>query len=187
MKTLLSAVAVLTFAGAASAGTTGLPVLVIVDNTDPNNVIFSATGAAAAVAGSSSATTGFTLQGLFSGAGFAVGFTPGSGSVSGTLQANGMTGPYVNSLNQFGTLTDNDLNIWGGSGTQSWNTVDAAFTGSSSTDILANASFNASGLILLGDNPDSQPPVLGTWQIIPTPGTAGLLGLAGLAAVRRRR
>jgi len=188
MKTLLTAAAALTFAGAASAGVAGLPVLLIVDNTDPNNVTFTATGAAAGVEASTGSGSGFTLQGLFSGAGFEVGFTPGGGSISGTLQANGMTAPYVNSLNQFGSLTDNDLNIWGGGGgTQLWNTDDAAFSGSSSTDILAGASFNGSGLILLGDAPGTQPPVIGTWQLIPTPGTAGLLGLAGLAAVRRRR
>lgn len=182
-KTLLTAAVAL----CAGAGMTQASVLLIVDNTDASNVVIFATGNAASVdlgGGSPTMISGITLMGLFDGAGIAL---PIGNPITGTLSPNGNPGAYNAAGNQFGSLTNNDLNLWGSGvgGGQNFNTTDAAFSGATNGINFAGAGFNLSGDIRAGDTPTGA--VIGTWQLIPSPSTTALLGLAGFAAARRRR
>lgn len=184
------AISVLAVAGlAVSASAQQLPVLLIVDNSDPSNVVFTSTGNAAAVNDSSvSIVGGVSLLGLFAGGGFN---TNGSQVVGGDLSPSGNPGAYDTILNDLGTLGTSGLNLWavGVDGPQSFNTNDPAFTGSTSGFDFGGVAFNASGDIIVGDTagvPGSGA-ILGQWQLIPTPGAVALFGIAGLAATRRRR
>jgi hypothetical protein len=182
MKTMLTAAAVLLIAGTATAQGQ-LPVLLMVDNTDPSNVLISATGAAPAVNGSVGVISGVTLMGLFGGAGINLPITT---VVGGNLAGGGSAFAYNRGGNAFGTLSANDLNIWvtGGSGNQNFNVANPAFVGVM-TGNYAGATFNDSGEIRLGDTISGV--VLGQWRLIPTPGALALFGVAGMAATRRRR
>jgi len=182
MKTALTAAAVLAIAGSAAAQTSN--VLLIVDNTDPSNVVFSATGAPADVVASVGIINGVTLIGLFDGAGLTL---PIGNVIGGNLSPNGNPGAYNRAGNDFGTLSANDLNFWGSGvgGTQTFNTTDPAFSGATAGIDYSAGSFNGSGEIRLGDTVTGV--VIGSWQLIPTPGAVALFGIAGLAATRRRR
>jgi hypothetical protein len=187
-RNMLAMVAVTVLAtSAANAGV--LPVLIIVDNTDPTNVTFNATGAAAAVTdNSASIVGGISLLDLFSGAGFN---TSGSQTIGGDLSPSGNTGAYNRILNDIGTLGTTGLNLWGSGvgGGQDFNTTDPAFTGMTTGFDFSGATFNLSGNIVIGDTagiPGSGA-VLGTWTLIPTPGAICLFALAGLTGTRRRR
>ncbi|MCC5822862.1 MAG: hypothetical protein LAT64_04945 [Phycisphaerales bacterium] len=180
---------ILTAALALCAGSamTQASVLLIVDNTDASNVVVFATGNAATIdlgGGSPTIISGITLMGLFDGAGLPL---PIGNIIGGNLSPNGNPGAYNRAGNQFGTLTSNDLNFWGSAvgGGQNFNTTDAAFSGATSGMNFAGAGFNLSGDIRAGDTPTGA--VIGTWQLIPSPSTTALLGLAGFVAARRRR
>lgn len=181
--------AVCAFAGLASASSAmaqSLPVLLIVDNSDPSNVVFTATGNAPAINDSSATiVAGITLAGVFGGSGIDLAFTP----VGGDLSPSGNTFFYNRVGNRFAQLTDNDLNLWssGGSGSQVFSTGGAAFTGSTSGFNFGAVTFNASGDIRVGDTASGSGAVLGTWQLIPAPGTLALAIPFGFAAARRRR
>lgn len=172
-------------ASAASAGIAGGPILLLVDNTDPSNVVISATGSPAGTVASIGPVSGVTLMGLFGGVGIDL---PIGNIIAGNLSSNGTPSFFNRAGNAFGSLADNDLNIWisGGSGTQNFNTTDPAFSGATNPiDYSAASSFNLSGDIRLGDTPTGT--IIGQWALIPTPGTAGVFALAGFAAIRRRR
>ena len=178
--------AVFAFAGAVSfAGAQELPVLLIVDNTDPSAVVISATGNAAAIAPSSQPGLigGVTLIGLFGGSGLDL---PITSIIGGTLSPNGNAGAYARAGNRFGTLSDNDLNLWGiAGGAQAFNTTDPAFSGMTSAIDYSAATFNASGEIRLGDTVSGA--VLGTWQLVPSPSVLAVAPVGLLLASRRRR
>jgi len=181
--------AVFAAAGIASvAGAQELPVLLIVDITDPSNVVFVATGNAAAVNDSSASIVGgMSLIGLFGGSGFTTGSVP----IGGDLSPSGNTGAYNRILNSIGTLGNTGLNFWatGVGGGQSFNTTDPAFSGSTSGFDFGGATFNASGNIVIGDTagiPGSGA-VLGTWQLVPSPSVLALAPVGLLLASRRRR
>jgi hypothetical protein len=188
-KSIFGVVALAGLASASAANAQSLPVLIIVDNTDPANVVFTATGNAAAVNDSSASIVGgVSLLDLFAGAGFD---TEGSIEILGDLSPSGNIGTYNRVLNDIGTLGTTSLNFWesGGSGDQSFNTNDPAFTGSTLGFDFGGVSFNSSGLIVIGDTggiPGSGA-TLGTWQLIPAPGTLAMALPFGIAAIRRRR
>lgn len=143
------------------------PVLLSVDRSDPGNVVFTATGNAAAVDDDSAPMLGgVSLLNLFAGAGFD---TPSSVVIGGNLSPSGNDGTYNRVGNNFGSLSSNDLNIWGSGagGGQSFTTSDPAFTGSTSGIDFSAAEFNDSGFIIIGDVgmlPGSGA-VLGTWEL----------------------
>ncbi len=193
MKTLLTAGAVLAIAGAASA--TELQNLVIIDLTVPNQVTVTATDGVSFSDASGSDTTGIYLENFYAAAG---------GSLFASLVSGDFTNfenPSDNSPELFraGGGTDPGLNIWSFSSdsTVTFTAGGQAFTGSATWTLDADdyADMIAGGerggdLYFPADEASDLPSavLLGTWNvIIPTPGTAGLLGLAGLAAVRRRR
>ncbi len=189
-----AALAVLALAGLAQAGVLPAPtVLIEVDITDPTNVVLSATGEASLINDSAStANTGTTLLDLFT-ADFNIPFTPET-ALTGDLAGGGVL-PYSSGLNDFGTLTDRDLNIYRGNllpdfgAFQIFDTMTAAFSGSSTVD-LSGASLPALGTIgdiIAGDTDTGSDVVIGQWRIVPAPGAAGLLAAAGLVGVRRRR
>ncbi|MCR9215719.1 MAG: hypothetical protein NXI14_00820 [bacterium] len=193
MKTLITACAVLATAGAASAS--DLPVILVVDLSVPNQITVTATDAPSNATVSGSDSTGFYLESFFGADG-----TSGlnEGFVSGDLTSflNGSDG----SPNLFrGGTTDPGLNIWSYTNdpTSDFEVGVQAFSGSGTWSLdaddyanmliggerVGNVWFAADTLDDLGDAF-----VIGEYNvIIPTPGAAGLLGLAGLAAVRRRR
>jgi len=178
--------AVFAAAGIASvAGAQELPVLLIVDNTDPSNVIISATGNAAALSPSPQPgiISGVTLIGLFGGSGLDL---PIGTIIGGTLSPNGNAGFYNRAGNAFGTLSDNDLNLWSVSGgAQSFNTTDPAFSGMTAAIDYSAATFNESGVIRAGDTVSGA--ILGTWQLVPSPSVLALAPVGLLLASRRRR
>jgi hypothetical protein len=193
MKTLLTAGAVLAIAGAASA--TELQKLVIIDLTVPNQVTVTATDGVSFSDASGSDVTGIYLENFYGGAG---------DSLSASLVSGDFTNfenPSDNSPSLFraGAGADPGLNIWSFSSdtTVTFTAGGQAFIGSATWNLDPNeyANMIAGGerggdLYFPADDVGDLPGavLLGTWNvIIPTPGTAGLLGLAGLAAVRRRR
>lgn len=188
-KSIFAVVALAGLASGSVANAQSLPVLIIVDNTDPANVVFTATGNAAAVVDDSADIVGgISLLDLFAGAGFD---TVGSNVIAGNLSPSGNSGAYNRILNNFGALGTNGLNFWASSvgGPQEFNTSDPAFTGSTSGFNFEGVGFNSSGLIIIGDTAGipGTGATLGTWQLIPAPGTLALALPFGVAALRRRR
>jgi len=184
MKTLLTAASVLALTGAASAD-----VLLIVDLTVPNQVTINATNGLSAISAASSAFNGVLLADFYNGPS-TLGVAGGTGNLTSTDVASDGT-PSL-----FSGATDPGLNLWSYSASSS-NFVagQQAFSGSGTwiltptlyAEMLAG---NSSGNIYANIDSSANIPgngIIGTWALIPTPGTAGLLGLAGLAAVRRRR
>jgi hypothetical protein len=193
MKTVFAAGAVLALAGAASA--TELQKLVVIDLTVPNQITVTATDGLAAVDASGSDTTGIYFADFYGGAG---------NSLSASLVSGDFTNfenPSDNSPSLFrgGAGADPGLNLWSFSSdsTVTFTGGGQAFIGSATWTISADmyADMIAGGerggdLYFPADTVDdlSSAVLLGTWNVvIPTPGAAGLLGLAGIAALRRRR
>lgn len=168
--------------------------LLLVDLSVPNQVTISATNGVSLVNASGSDTTGVYFENFYGGAG---------SSLSAPLVAGDITNaenPADNSPALFrgGGGTDPGLNMWSWSTdiTVTFTAGSLAFTGSGTWTLDPNEyadMLNApagGNLYFPADTVDdlSSAQVLGTYAvIIPTPGAAGLLGLAGLAAVRRRR
>ena len=193
MKTLITACAVFATAGAASAS--DLPVVLLVDLSVPNQITVTATDGPSNATTSGSDTTGFYLANFF-GADGATGLN--AGLVSGDLTSflNGSD----NSPNLFrGGTTDPGLNIWSYTNdpTSDFEVGVQAFSGSATGSLDADDYANmliggerVGNIWFAADTVDDLGGalVIGDYSvIIPTPGAAGLLGLAGLAAVRRRR
>jgi hypothetical protein len=182
---VLAAAGLMTASGAQASV---FPVLIIVDNTDPSNVIFTATGNAAAVMDdSASILGGVSLLDLFQGDGAIFSSTV----IGGDLSPSGNPGAYNRFLNNIGDLGSTGLNLWasGVGGPQMFNTTDPAFTGSTSGFDFGDVTFNSFGNIVIGDTagiPGSGA-ILGTWELIPSPGTLALALPFGIVAARRRR
>ncbi|MFU8829659.1 MAG: hypothetical protein ACNA8P_09535 [Phycisphaerales bacterium] len=187
MKTVISVSAVLALSGAAMAD-----VLLIVDLTVPNQITINSTTGLSAIDATASNFNGVYLENAFGLSG-----ALGAVLVSGNLTSFNNPSDNSPSLFRGGAGADPGLNIWSystdattsftagvqafaGSGTWNLSTAgyEALLAGASSGNIYANID-NIGGVPGNG--------ILGTWALIPTPGAAGLLGLAGLAAVRRRR
>jgi len=184
MKTLLTAASVLALTGAASAD-----VLLIVDLTVPNQVTINATSGLSAINAFSSSFNGVLLGDFYNGPS-----TLGVANTTGSLTSFDVPSDGTPSL--FSGATDPGLNLWSYSASAS-NFVagQQAFIGSATWTLTPDRYMemlagNSSGNIYANIDSSANIPgngIIGTWALIPTPGTVGLLGLAGFAAVRRRR
>lgn len=193
MKTVFAAGAVLALAGAASA--TELQKLVVIDLTVPNQVTISATNGLASVDASGSNFIGIYFADFYGSAGNSLSAT----LVSGDFTSFENPSDGTPSLFRGGAGADPGLNLWSFStdGTVTFTGGSQAFIGSATwtltperyADMLAGGE-RGGDLYFPADTVDDIPGavLLGTWNVvIPTPGAAGLLGLAGIAALRRRR
>lgn len=193
MKTVFTAGVVLAIAGTASA--TELQKVLMVDLSVPNQVTISATDGLAAVSASGSDSIGVYFENFYGGAGNALGASLVSGDITNAEN------PSDNSPSLFraGGGTDPGLNMWSWSSdsTVTFTAGSLAFTGSGTwtlsedmyADMIAGGE-REGDLYFAADDASDLPSavVIGGWcVVIPTPGTAGLLGLAGFAALRRRR
>ena len=193
MKTLITACAVLATAGAASAS--DLPVILVVDLSVPNQITVTATDAPSNATVSGSDTTGFYLEAFFG--------ADGTSSLNESLVSGDLTS-FLNgsdgSPNLFrGGTTDPGLNIFSytNDATSDFEVGVQAFSGSGTWSLDADDYANMliggernGNIWFAADTVDDldDAVIIGEYNvIIPTPGAAGLLGLAGLAAVRRRR
>ena len=184
----LSAAAALTvFAGAASAD-----ILLIVDLTVPNEVTITATNGNSYVDASGSDTTGFYMADFYG----------GGGDLSATLTAGDLTNaenPSDFSPSLFRGFDDPGLNVWSFSSdsTVTFTAGSLAFVGSGNWTMDATdyadmvALGNRTGDVYFpADTVDdlSSAVLLGEYAVrVPAPASAALLGLGGLAAIRRRR
>ncbi|TVQ75546.1 MAG: hypothetical protein EA380_10610 [Phycisphaeraceae bacterium] len=185
-RIIIAAIALASFASVAAAQR--LPVLLTVDITDPTNVIISATGEAPAFDDSSLfMSSGVSLLGLFEGMGFEI-LVPAT--IAGNLAPAGNAVGYNRFDNTFENLTPNDLNIFadGVGGQQLFDINEPAFSGATSPFDFSGAVFppvGTSGRIVNGINPQSS--TLGSWQIVPAPGSIALAAPLACLALRRRR
>lgn len=191
----VSAIAVLAAAGAASAGTSD--VLLEVDTSVADQVTITATSGLAAIDGSGGDITGVLLAGLLDGT--APDGAPDTNLLAGAdLTTANETSDGTPDLFIGGGGTDTGLNIWTFTDitTFSFTAGSQAFSGSATWDLdtgayAAIAAPGASGDIYFpaddsGDIPGATG-VVGRWVVVPAPGAMALLGLAGVAGVRRRR
>ncbi|MEQ9616839.1 MAG: hypothetical protein RLN60_02265 [Phycisphaerales bacterium] len=167
--------------------------LIEIDLTVLNQITINATNGTSMATVSGSTTTGFYFASFYNG--------PGATGLNETLISGNLTtanNPSDNSPNLFRSgTTDPGLNVFSYSpnATSSFTAGQLAFTGSATFSLQADdyadmLAGNLSGDIYfpadnLPDLPTAQ--IVGTWIVIPTPGAASLAGIAGLAAVRRRR
>lgn len=187
MKSFVSVAAVLALSGAAMADD-----LLIIDLTVPNQITITATSGLSAISATASNVTGVYLENAFGAPG-----TLGATLVSGNLTSFNDPSDNSPSLFRGGVGPDPGLNIWSYStnATTSFTAGVQAFTGSATWNLSAAgyaallAGANGGNIYANADTLDDLPAngIIGTWRLIPTPGTVGLLGLAGMAAVRRRR
>jgi hypothetical protein len=184
------------FAGAASAGM-ALEELVVIDLTTADQITVTATMGNSAVDASGSSITGTYFEDFYGGSG---------GSLTATLSSGDFTSANNPSdgspaLFRGGGGADPGLNLWSFSTdfTVSFTAGQQAFTGSATWTLDAAefadmfAGGNRTGTLWFpADTADDISTggavALGTYRVIvPAPGAAALFGLAGLAAVRRRR
>lgn len=179
---------------AAIAGTAAVAsadVLLTVDLSVVNQVTITATAGLSGATATGGTGTGIYLQGFWTGAGTTTSLGTGTGDFR---TVNGSVGDGTPALYRF-SLSDTGLNIWSFATTATFTTGQQAFSGSLTrvlsaaayADMLANG---GSGNLYFpaddaGDVANAQ--LLGTWEVIPTPGAAAMLGLGGLMVTRRRR
>jgi hypothetical protein len=166
--------------------------LLFVDLSVPNQITITATAGLSAATISGSDTTGFLLADFFSAA--AVG-SYGDTLVSGDLTsaANGSDG----SPDLFTSSGNFGLNVWTytNDATSDFTAGQVAFSGSGTWTLSATSyadalAGNTSGNIYFAADSDddiSGATLLGSWTTIPAPSSLALLGLGGVAAIRRRR
>jgi uncharacterized protein (TIGR03382 family) len=189
MYRTLTALTVLATAGAASAGDA---LLLEVDLSVLNQITITATDGASSATASGSEFTGVLLADIVVGdAGSSAIFT-GMGDLAPALNTSDMSAQTFISGG-----TDTGLNIWemtDGS-TNDFEAGMQAFSGSTTWEV-SEGMYNAlaapgtfgtiySGADDSGDIPNAT--AIGRYVIVPAPGAAALLGLAGVAGVRRRR
>lgn len=188
---VLSATAIVLAAGGAQAQ---LETLLIVDLTVANQITISATNGASAASLSGGDTTGVLLADLLSaGTSNAISDVLVSGDI--TNVGNPSDGTPDLFYSTFGAGTGLNLWSWSSDTTVNFTAGSQAFSGSGTwnvspafyADMLAG---NSGGTIYFPADTDDDiagATAIGTWNLIPAPSTAALLGLGGLAAVRRRR
>lgn len=191
MKTTLAMIAVAGLTATAAQA----EVVLLVDLTTPNQITINATPGLSAVTASGSNTTGFYLAGMFGGTGSTTGTI---GTQMGTANLSTFNNASDGTpLLYRASATDPGLNLWSfsTSSTVSFTAGTQAFAGSATWSLDAatysllvdgatsgNVYFPADDLT---DLPTAQ--IIGQYSVIPAPGALALLGLGGLAAVRRRR
>lgn len=188
MKTLVTAASLLAISG----GVVMADDLLIVDLTVPDQITINSTGGLSAIDAIASNFLGVYLENAFSGPG-----TLGATLVSGDLTSFNNPADNTPALFRGSTGPDTGLNLWSYStdASTSFTAGVQAFTGSATWTIPADtynsllAGAGSGDIYANADTIDDLPAngVIGTWALIPAPGTVGLMGLAGLAAVRRRR
>jgi hypothetical protein len=167
--------------------------LLLVDLTVVNQITITATAGLSAVTVTGSDGIGVYLENFYSG--------PRATGVTDTLVFADLTNvgaPSNGAANLFTSgLTDPGLNIfsWTADATVTFTAGTQAFQGSATWNLAADdyaemLAGNTSGNLYfpadgLSDLPNAQ--ILGTYRVIPTPGAAALLGLGGIASIRRRR
>ncbi|MBO6514731.1 MAG: PEP-CTERM sorting domain-containing protein [Phycisphaerales bacterium] len=174
---------------AASAMTASADVLLLVDLSVADTITISATDGVSSADGSASNFTGFLLAGFYNTLGAGIADTSVSGDLSTAANASDGSADIFNGGSSFGlnvwsVSTDSTLGVTAGAtafaGSTTW-TVSAA----DYAELLAG---NMSGDIIFGADTDDDDGVnIGTWAIVPAPGSLALLGLGGIAAGRRRR
>ncbi|MFI4859074.1 MAG: PEP-CTERM sorting domain-containing protein [Phycisphaerales bacterium JB063] len=189
MKTLaLSAAAALAVSTSASAA-----LLLVVDLSVTDQVTITSTTGASSATINGSDGTGVYLEGFYSG--------DRASGVSDTLVTGDLTNvgnASSGAPNLFTSgLVDTGLNIfaWSPDATVDFTSGSQAFTGSAtwtlaSDDYAEMVAGNSGGDIYFpaddaGDLATAV--VIGQWSVIPEPGSLALLGLGGLAVLRRRR
>ncbi|MEM8836324.1 MAG: hypothetical protein AAGD00_10960 [Planctomycetota bacterium] len=185
--------AVLTFTGSALANGSA-HILLTVDVSDPSAVRITATGDVSLLNDSSDTlAAGVTLANLFT---TDLQVSPAIQPLpTGDLSPSGSSGVFDRITNTFGGLTDRDLNLFstsanGGQDSLMFDTATAAFTGELLADLTGGTfgPIGTTGDIFVGDTtPPGSGAIIGFYQIVPSPGSAAMLALAGLAATRRRR
>lgn len=190
MKTTLAMMAAVGVAATAQAD-----VVLLVDLSTPNQITVTATTGVSDVTTSGSPTTGFYLAGIF-------GSTGGSSGTFGTQVGVANLSTFNDAsdgsplLYRFST-TDPGMNIWSFSSVSSatFTAGAQAFAGSATWDLdpVMYAQFvggATSGNVYFpaDDVTDLQSArIIGQYSVVPAPGALAMLGLGGLAAVRRRR
>lgn len=181
--------AILAIAGLATVASAD--VLLEVDLSVADTITISATDGLSAADGSASNFTGFLLAGFYSTAGAGISDTSVVGDLSTAANASDGSADLFNStsgsnfgLNVWSVSTDSTIDVVAGA---------TAFAGSttwtvSSADYANLLAGNMSGDIIFGaDTDDDIGPVIGSWVVVPAPGSMALLGLGGIVAGRRRR
>ncbi|MEL7484061.1 MAG: PEP-CTERM sorting domain-containing protein [Planctomycetota bacterium] len=189
---VLGAAAIVATAGGAQGQ---VDKLLIVDLSVANEVTITATSGASAETISGSDSTGVLLADFFNTAGPGI-FSTGTGDLTSALNtSDGTPGLFNSSFTPSATSGSFGLNFWTytDDATSDFVAGSQAFSGSATwtidaDDYAAALAGNASGdIIAFADTDDDVGVVIGTWNLIPAPSSAALLGLGGLAAARRRR
>ena len=194
IRTSRDLLAAITVAAAATGANAQLEKLLIVDLSVENQITITATTGASAATISGSDGIGVLLADLLNGPNIS-GICDSLVSGDITNVANPSDGSPDLFYSTFGA--GNGLNLWSWSSdtTVDFTAGQQAFTGSGTwtvnpsfyADMLAG---NTSGTIYFPADTDDDiagATAIGTWNVIPAPASAALLGLGGLAAVRRRR
>jgi len=192
------AVIVLAAAGLTSAANAqNFEDLILVDLSVANQITITATAGNSANDASGADGTGILLADFFTAGNDSGGF------ISDLSFSGGFTNfenPSDGSPDIFRNPSSNGLNFWSFSSdtTVTFTAGGQAFTGSATFDLDADDYADMINSVSVGDRgviffpADTDDDIagavaLGNWVVVPTPGTAALLALGGLAAARRRR
>lgn len=165
-------------------------ILLTVDVSNPNSVVFTATNGAPNTSVDVDAFVGFSLLGFLNTDALEV--FDGNGN----LAANGMTDSYLTFFSlDYATGPSSpgkDVNLFANldAGTQNFVTSAPAFSGSITFDLssisLLLPTIGTTGSIQVGDG-ITVGPVIGTYEVVPEPAACFLLGAAGMLLIFRRR
>lgn len=165
--------------------------LLFVDLSVSNQITITATAGLSAATVSGSDSLGFLLADFFNSAGPGLIDSGGTGDLTSAANLSDGTPGLFNSTGSFG------LNVWTytNDATSDFTAGQVAFSGTATwaldpADYAAALDNGVSGDIYFAADSDddiSGATLLGTWTTIPAPSSLALLGLGGVAAIRRRR